>query len=124
MRSDVETIGIQREVHRRTQTEKWKPFENTKLPEIYRAVLDIKDTAKDIFMKLDNWTKTVAYVNGFNVERLWNIGPQYLLYIPAPFLKNRKMISIYLNCVRSEIQLNLSINNFELKSIAKQIFRN
>jgi hypothetical protein len=72
------------------KTEKWKPFENTKLPAIYRAVLDIKDTPKDTYLKLDNWTKTVVFVNGFNVGRLWNIGPQYSLYIPAPFLKTGK----------------------------------
>jgi beta-galactosidase len=52
------------------KTEKWKPFENTKFPAIYRAVLDIKDTPKDTFMKLDNWTKIVVFVNEFNVRRL------------------------------------------------------
>jgi beta-galactosidase len=70
--------------------EKWKPFENVKLPAIYRAVLDIKDTPKDTFLKLDNWTKTVVFVNGFNVGRLWNIGPSKTLYVPAPILKTGK----------------------------------
>ncbi len=59
------------------KTEKWKPFENIKLPVIYRAVLDIKDT----FLKLEKWTKTVVFVNGFNVGRLWNIGPSKTIYI-------------------------------------------
>ncbi len=29
-------------------------------------------------------------MNGFNIGRYWNIGPQYTLYIPAPFLKPGK----------------------------------
>jgi len=69
------------------KTQKWEPFENIKLPAIYRAVLNISDTPKDTFLKLDNWTKTVVFVNGFNVGKLWNIGPTKTLYIPAPILK-------------------------------------
>ncbi len=72
------------------KAEKWKPFENTKHPAVYRAELDIADTPKDTFLKLDNWTKTVVFVNGFNVGRLWSIGPQRTLYIPGPFLKTGK----------------------------------
>jgi hypothetical protein len=72
------------------KAEKWKPFEDIKLPAIYRAVLDIKDIPKDTFLKLEKWTKTAVFVNGFNVGRLWNIGPSKTLYIPAPFLKEGK----------------------------------
>jgi len=68
-------------------TDKWKPYENMKMPAIYRAVLDIKDKPNDTFLQLDKWTKTVVFVNGFNVGRLWNIGPQKTLYIPATVLK-------------------------------------
>ncbi len=87
------------------KTDKWKPYENIKKPAIYRAVLDIKDTPKDTFLKLEKWTKTVVFVNGFNVGRLWNIGPQKTLYIPAPFLKT------------GENEINL----FELHSSANTI---
>jgi hypothetical protein len=71
------------------KTEKWKPFENTKFSAIYRAVLDIKDKPKDTFMKLDNWTKT-WYSSMNSMSEDWNIGPQYLLYIPMPFQKREK----------------------------------
>lgn len=46
-------------------------------------VLDIKDT----FLRLDGWTKGVAFVNGFNLGRYWNKGPQQTLYVPAPLLR-------------------------------------
>ncbi len=38
-------------------------------------------------MKLEGWTKGVAYINGFNLGRYWEIGPQKTLYIPAPLLR-------------------------------------
>ena len=69
------------------KTENWKTFSNVKIPAIYRAVLEVKDKPLDTFLELKNWNKTVVFVNGFNVGRLWNIGPQKTLYIPAPLLK-------------------------------------
>ena len=36
---------------------------------------------------MSKWTKGVLYVNGRNLGRYWNIGPQYSLYCPAPFLR-------------------------------------
>ena len=36
---------------------------------------------------LPGWTKGVAWVNGFNLGRYWQRGPQQTLYVPAPILK-------------------------------------
>lgn len=42
----------------------------------------------DTFLRLDGFTKGVAFINGFNIGRYFNIaGPQKTLYIPAPLLK-------------------------------------
>jgi beta-galactosidase len=35
---------------------------------------------------MSNWTKGVVWVNGHNLGRYWNIGPQRRLYCPAPWL--------------------------------------
>ncbi len=56
-------------------------------PAFYRAVLTINSTPADTFLRLMGWTKGVVYVNGFNLGRYWNIGPQKNLYIPAPLLR-------------------------------------
>jgi len=46
--------------------------------------LVIDGIPKDTFLKLDGWTKGVAYVNGFNLGRYWPAkGPQQTLYVPA-----------------------------------------
>ncbi|MBQ8606164.1 MAG: beta-galactosidase [Clostridia bacterium] len=45
------------------------------------------DTPSDTFIKLDNFTKGFVTVNGFNLGRYWEIGPQKTLYVPASVLK-------------------------------------
>ena len=41
----------------------------------------------DTFLDLSGWGKGCVLVNGFNIGRFWEIGPQRRLYIPAPLLK-------------------------------------
>ena len=36
---------------------------------------------------MQHWTKGVVWVNGNNLGRYWNLGPQQRLYCPAPWLK-------------------------------------
>ncbi|AIQ64896.1 beta-galactosidase [Paenibacillus stellifer] len=55
-------------------------------PSFYRGYFEV-DEAKDTFLRLDGWTKGVVFVNGFNLGRYWNIGPQRTLYVPAPLLR-------------------------------------
>ncbi len=48
------------------------------------------DECKDTFLKLDNFTKGFVVINGFNLGRYWEIGPQKTLYVPAGILKTGK----------------------------------
>jgi len=41
----------------------------------------------DTFLDMTGWKKGVVWVNGHNLGRYWDIGPQTRLYCPAPFLK-------------------------------------
>ncbi|CAG2179343.1 unnamed protein product [Oppiella nova] len=67
---------------------KGKPFvEGIKSPAVYQLeLLDIKDSPRDTFIRLDGWVKGNAFINGFNIGRYYHIGPQQTLYIPAPLL--------------------------------------
>ena len=61
--------------------------ENT--PSFYRFSLEIKEEdgkIGDTFLDFEGWGKGCAFVNGFNIGRFWEIGPQKRLYIPAPLL--------------------------------------
>ena len=52
----------------------------------YKGYIHI-DKAYDTFLKLDNFTKGFVTINGFNLGRYWDIGPQKTLYVPASVLK-------------------------------------
>lgn len=44
------------------------------------------DESADTFLELDGFGKGCAFINGFNLGRFWEIGPQRRLYIPAPLI--------------------------------------
>lgn len=41
----------------------------------------------DTFLDLSNYTKGIVWVNGHNLGRYWNIGPQKRLFCPATWLR-------------------------------------
>lgn len=57
-------------------------------PAFYEAELNIDGEPQDTFLYLDGWKKGVVFINGFNLGRYWEVGPQKSLYVPAPILKS------------------------------------
>ncbi len=55
-------------------------------PAFYKFELTV-DEPCDTFLDTEGFGKGCAFVNGFNLGRFWEIGPQKRLYIPAPLLK-------------------------------------
>ncbi|GAA1831707.1 beta-galactosidase [Microlunatus capsulatus] len=49
----------------------------------HRGTFDLA-TSADLHLRLDGWTKGVAFVNGFALGRYWSRGPQRTLYVPGP----------------------------------------
>ncbi len=58
----------------------------TDLPAFYRARFQLAETG-DTFLDFSSWGKGMAWVNGHNLGRFWNIGPHQTLYCPGPWLK-------------------------------------
>lgn len=56
------------------------------LPGFYRFTFEAEETG-DTFLDFEGWGKGVAFVNGVNLGRFWDIGPQKRLYIPGPLLR-------------------------------------
>ena len=57
----------------------------------------------DTFLDMSKWGKGVVWVNGHNLGRFWNIGPQQTLYCPAPFLKTGKNEIIVLDLIKTDM---------------------
>ena len=56
-------------------------------PGFFRTTLIIDGDPADTFLALPGFDLGCVFVNGFNVGRYWNVGPQATLYVPAPMLK-------------------------------------
>ena len=50
--------------------------------------------SKDCFVNKKGFTKGYVFVNGFNLGRYWDIGPQKALYLPGSLLKEKNEIVI------------------------------
>ncbi len=55
-------------------------------PAWYRAVVTVAEPG-DTFLDMRPWGKGYVWVNGHNLGRFWNIGPQQTMYVPGPWLK-------------------------------------
>ncbi|MDR0542353.1 MAG: beta-galactosidase, partial [Dysgonamonadaceae bacterium] len=65
----------------------------------YRAYFNIDKTG-DTFIDMSHWKKGMVYVNGHNLGRFWEIGPQQTLYLPGCWLKKGKNEIIVLEMVQ------------------------
>lgn len=45
------------------------------------------DASYDTFLRTDNFKKGFVMLNGFNLGRYWEIGPQKTLYVPRSLIK-------------------------------------
>jgi beta-galactosidase len=41
----------------------------------------------DAYLDMSKWGKGIVWVNGYNLGRYWNVGPQQTLYVPGEWLK-------------------------------------
>ena len=55
-------------------------------PAFYAFDFEVKEP-KDTYLDLSEFGKGIAYVNGRNLGRFWNVGPTLSLYIPHSYLK-------------------------------------
>ena len=55
----------------------------------FSGSFDLSETG-DTYFDMSGYSKGILYVNGHNLGRYWNIGPQQRLYCPAGFLKKGK----------------------------------
>jgi len=55
-------------------------------PAFYRARVNVAKPG-DCFLDMRPWGKGFAWVNGHNLGRYWDIGPQQTMYVPGPWLK-------------------------------------
>ena len=60
-------------------------------PCFYKGLFDA-EAGVDTFVDMAGWHKGNVWVNGFNLGRYWEIGPQRTLYVPGELLKDKDNI--------------------------------
>lgn len=61
----------------------------------FKGIFDL-DAPADTCIDMSNCHKGIVWVNGRNLSRFWEIGPQKRLYCPAPWLaKGRNEIVVF-----------------------------
>jgi len=66
----------------------------TTMPSFFKGTFKT-DKQHDCFVHPEGFTKGFIVVNGFNLGRYWNIGPQLSLYLPGSILKAENEIIIF-----------------------------
>ncbi len=69
-------------------------YENVDEPKFLKGNFKVEEKS-DTFIDLNGFTKGVVFINGKNLGRYWNIGPQRTFYIPAPYLKEDNEVVIF-----------------------------
>ena len=58
----------------------------------------------DTFLDMSKWGKGIVLINGHNLGRYWNVGPQQTLYLPGCWLeKGVNKITVF-EQINSELQ--------------------
>lgn len=87
----IRTLPLEQEqldslAYKKHPVEKQQTATLSGLPGFYRGSFEAEEIG-DTFLRFDGWNKGVAWINGFNLGRYWNAGPQRALYIPGPLLR-------------------------------------
>lgn len=74
-------------------------------PGFYRFEVELASVG-DTFLDVRTWGKGMVWVNGHNLGRFWNIGPQQTLFVPGPWLRagrNEIIVLDYLGAPRPSL---------------------
>jgi beta-galactosidase len=63
-----------------------EPAKPSPMPVFYRGEFTVDETG-DTLLDMTGWGKCMVWVNGVNLGRFWDIGPQYTLYLPGCWMK-------------------------------------
>lgn len=91
----------------------YRQAENTnRQPAYYKGTFSL-DEIGDTFLNMMNWSKGMVWVNGYNIGRFWQIGPQQTLYMPGCWLKKGENEIIILDM--------LSPSKLEIEGLKKPV---
>ncbi len=88
-------------------------------PVIYKGTFHLKKT-HDTFLDMRKWGKGIVFVNGHNLGRYWDIGPQQTLYLPGVWLKKGENKIVVFEQLKSGKRKISAINHPILDDLRKR----
>ncbi|XP_019484028.1 PREDICTED: beta-galactosidase-1-like protein 2 isoform X2 [Hipposideros armiger] len=83
----IYSLDMKESFFQRFSASMWNPVpEAPTFPAFFLGTLSVDLSPLDTFMELKGWEKGVVFINGQNLGRYWNIGPQETLYLPGAWL--------------------------------------
>ncbi|XP_015427459.1 PREDICTED: beta-galactosidase-1-like protein 2 [Myotis davidii] len=83
----IYSLDMKKSFFQRFSSSMWNLVPETPVfPAFFLGALPVALSPLDTFMKLEGWEKGVVFINGQNLGRYWNIGPQETLYLPGAWL--------------------------------------
>jgi len=88
---------------------------------VFKGSFKVKKVA-DTFIDMSKYTKGTVYINGFNLGRYWNIGPQLRLYCPATLLKRGTNTITIVELVQSDARFvrGCKERNYNMNNVKSQ----
>lgn len=76
-------------------------------PIIYEGSFKLRKTG-DTFIDMSSWGKGIIFVNGINIGRFWEVGPQQTLFIPGVWLKKGENKIVIFEQLNKELKKGVS----------------
>ncbi|XP_061058167.1 beta-galactosidase-1-like protein 3 isoform X1 [Eubalaena glacialis] len=84
----IYSLELKMSFFERLRSVSWKPVPTRSLgPAFYLGTLKAGSSPQDTFLTLPGWDYGFVFINGRNLGRYWNIGPQETLYLPGAWLQ-------------------------------------
>ncbi|XP_059785983.1 beta-galactosidase-1-like protein 3 isoform X1 [Balaenoptera ricei] len=84
----IYSLELKMSFFKRLRSVSWKPVPTHSLgPAFYLGTLKVGSSPQDTFLTLPGWHYGFVFINGHNLGRYWNIGPQETLYLPGAWLQ-------------------------------------
>lgn len=92
---------------------------NESQPALYKGTFTL-NTVGDTYLDMHGFGKGFVFLNGINIGKYWNIGPQQTLYIPASWLKKGLNQIVVFDELKSGHTKISALNHAILNEVSKE----
>nr|XP_020756568.1 beta-galactosidase-1-like protein 3 isoform X5 [Odocoileus virginianus texanus] len=87
-RFTIYSLELKMTFFKKLRSAPWRPLRGpSSSPAFHLGTLMAGSSPQDTFLQLPGWKHGCVFINGHNLGRYWNIGPQEALYLPGSWLQ-------------------------------------